>query len=342
MINKTSRAQTTPLSPRTFSQRIIQWQQKHGRNSLPWQQNPSPYHVLVSELMLQQTQVATVIPYFTRWVEQFPNFEALATASEDQVLAAWQGLGYYSRARNLHKAARYVVTELNGELPSAPNLLREVPGVGPYTAGAVTAFAFDKPAALVDGNVKRLFCRYFGIAGEPTKTSVNREIWQLADTYTPNSKNRRYAQALLDLGATICTPRKPKCEQCPLAESCNALASNRVDLLPEKKKKRDIPTRTGHFALDANAQGVVLVQRSGDGIWPRLWCLPELSNADVDAVIHGSFKHVFSHYRLTATVLRQNYKEPATRVAYDQLDQYGLPAPIRKYLRTHVVTTENS
>lgn len=337
MIHKTSQAPIGSLTPNEFAQIITTWQYQHGRNTLPWQREASPYHVLVSELMLQQTQVSTVIPYFERWIKKFPDLAALAQASEDEVLAQWQGLGYYSRARNLHKAADYVVTELKGQLPSTPESLREVPGVGPYTAGAITAFAFDKPAAIVDGNVKRLFCRYFGIDGDPNSSAINRRIWAKAEEFKPQSNSRQYAQALLDLGATICTPRNPKCALCPLQKSCNALATDRVNLLPQKRAKRALPTKEGYFALDANAKGVVLVQRSGNGIWPRLWCLPELSELPPQAQVHGNFKHVFSHYRLNATVINYTYPEANTRIPLDALAQYGLPAPIRKYIHTHVL-----
>ncbi|RWU11789.1 A/G-specific adenine glycosylase [Pseudidiomarina gelatinasegens] len=337
MINKTSQDAITPLLPKEFAHTIITWQHQHGRNTLPWQREASPYHVLVSELMLQQTQVSTVIPYFERWIKVFPDLATLAQASEDQVLAQWQGLGYYSRARNLHKAAGYVMTELNGQLPATPESLREVPGVGPYTAGAITAFAFDKPAAIVDGNVKRLFCRYFGINGDPNSSAINRQIWTKAEEYKPHSNSRQYAQALLDLGATICTPRNPKCELCPLQQSCNALATDRVNLLPQKRAKRTLPTKDGYFALDVNANGVILVQRSANGIWPRLWCLPELSELPPRAQVHGSFKHVFSHYRLNATVINCTPSHATTRIPLEALAQYGLPAPIRKYIHTHVL-----
>lgn len=334
MIDKTSSAKNTPLTPLEFSETITNWQRQHGRNELPWQINITPYRVLVSELMLQQTQVATVIPYFERWLQQFPTIEELAKASEDMVMAQWQGLGYYSRARNLHKAARYVVDELAGQLPDDPQQLREVPGVGPYTAGAISAFAFNKPAALVDGNVKRLFSRYFGIEGDISSTKINKAIWALAEQYTPTNDSRRYAQALLDLGATICTPRNPLCQQCPLQESCNALATDRVQALPNKKMKSKTPTRRGYFLLDLTDEGVVLAQRSADGIWPRLWCLPETDEAPTRANIHGTFKHVFSHYKLDATVFSYSASNRGARVRLDELDSYGLPTPIRKYLNT--------
>src|SRR5690554_60097 len=261
MSQKKTAKQHKKLPPNEFANQVICWQRRYGRHQLPWQLHNHPYHVLVSELMLQQTQVATVIPYFENWIKLFPDFNTLANAHEDQVLSAWQGLGYYSRARNLYQAAQFVMTNYQGELPSTPEQLREVPGVGPYTAGAITSFAFDKPAALVDGNVKRLFSRYFGIEGDPSTTHVNREIWKLAEQYTPNHDNRVYAQGLLDLGATCCTARNPKCAECPLQNSCYAFAHDRVNELPMRKKKAPLPTRQGYFLLDYDAHGIILQQR---------------------------------------------------------------------------------
>lgn len=322
------------LSSIDFAKTIIIWQRQHGRHNLPWQGTESAYQVLVSELMLQQTQVSTVIPYFNNWLEKFPSLEHLAEASEDEVMANWQGLGYYARARNLHKAAKFIRAEHAGKVPEQPELLREVPGIGPYTAGAIRAFAYNQPAAIVDGNIKRLFCRYFGVLGDPNKAATNKELWQLAEQYKPQQDNRTYAQGLLDLGATICTPRAPKCEQCPLAATCNALQTNRVHELPQRAVKRKIPTREGWFLLDINEAGVALQQRSGEGIWPKLWCLPELTEAPTASPpIDGHFKHSFSHYRLAATVFKGCVTDQHRRVPLDQLQQFGLPTPIRKYLQ---------
>ena len=339
---KSNQFETNSLPPASFAKHVIDWQLQHGRHGLPWQQHRDPYHVLVSELMLQQTQVRTVIPYFNNWLKEFPNINTLANAHEDHVLSVWQGLGYYSRARNLHRAAQYVVAELNGELPDSPELLREVPGVGPYTAGAITAFAFNKPAAIVDGNVKRLFSRYFGIHGDLSRSNATKKLWQLAEQYTPSENNRVYAQGLLDLGATVCKARNPVCHQCPLRTSCYALQTAQVNELPMRKKKALLPHKDGHFILAVNAQGVVLEQRTSTGIWPRLWCLPEVSEPPSELPVHGTFKHTFSHYRLTATIYAANVSTTNSllnsastqRVSISNLQQFGLPAPIRKYLDT--------
>lgn len=340
MRHKNNITTPVPLTSEIFAKTVIDWQLLHGRHNLPWQVKNQPYHVLVSEIMLQQTQVSTVIPYFNNWLKLFPDFSSLANATEDDVLSAWQGLGYYSRARNLHRAAQYVISDCGGQLPDSPELLREVPGVGPYTAGAITAFAFNKPAAIVDGNVKRLFARYFGIEGDISSSASNTQLWQLAESYTPSTDSRSYAQGLLDLGATVCSPRSPLCQQCPLNETCNALVTNRVDTLPMRKKKATIPTKNGYFVLDTNQQGILLEQRPGNGIWPRLWCLPECAAPLDQAKVHGTFKHVFSHYRLNATVYKANAMTDSDnppllkRFSPADLMQVGLPAPIRKYLDT--------
>ncbi|MGI0154024.1 A/G-specific adenine glycosylase [Pseudidiomarina sp. WS423] len=343
-MNKASKSlSTTALPPSEFNQTVIRWQSEHGRNELPWQLEQDPYHVLVSEFMLQQTQVATVIPYFTRWLHHFPTLATLASASEDEVLTQWQGLGFYRRARNLHKAAQYLQDTYQGQIPAQPQLLQEVPGIGPYTAGAITAFAFNQPAALVDGNVKRVFCRYFGIEQVPTSTAADKLIWQLAESYYPEQDNRSYAQGLLDLGATICTPRKPNCISCPLRASCYAYQQQRVDDLPTKPPRKTTPTKPGHFIWISNAKGIFLTQRSGDVIWPRLWSFPEVTEPPLQAALHGHFKHTFSHYKLAAQVwqlahpnqLAETLPTGLELISWQQLKNIALPTPIKRYLDKH-------
>lgn len=317
-----------------FSRCVVAWQRQHGRNGLPWQQENNPYHVLVSELMLQQTQVATVIPYFTRWLARFPDIKTLAAASEHEVMSHWQGLGYYQRARNLHKAAKTIVTDYAATVPQSAEELREIPGVGPYTAGAIRAFAFDAPAAIVDGNVKRLFARLFELPYVVNYSPHDRHFWQLSEHYTPQSDNRRFAQGLLDLGATICKPQQPLCHACPLQEHCQAYRNNNVENYPKRKQKKAVPTRNGYFLLDISPSGVVLEQRPDHGIWPSLWCLPQVDDAP-KATQHYEFKHTFSHYKLLATVwvtALDDTKPNRTRVPHTQLADYGLPAPIRRFL----------
>ncbi len=324
------------ISPSDFQQILLEWAAHHGRHDLPWQLNASPYAVLTSEIMLQQTQVITVIPYFQRWMEAFPDIQALADAEEDQVMQLWQGLGYYSRARNLQKAARYIVEECGGEFPDSLEGLQAIPGVGRYTAGAIRSFAFDHYGPIVDGNVRRLFCRLFGIEGQATSSAVQKKLWQLAHDYTPKEHNRKFAQGLLDMGATLCTPKKPGCERCPMQSHCVALKTDRVALLPTPKPKKVLPVKTASFGWLEQDQKLWLEKRPDSGIWSGLWCLPELAAEEVretDKPI-GRFKHTFSHYKLEASVEALTKAGTAGEwVPFEQIDQFGLPTPIRKFIQ---------
>lgn len=324
------------VSPEQFAQIVIDWQARHGRNDLPWQRESNPYHVLVSELMLQQTQVQTVIPYFERWISRFPDISALSAASEDEVMQLWQGLGYYRRARNLHAAATTVVNHYGGQLPVSATELREIPGIGPYTVGAIRAFAYDAPGAIVDGNVKRFFARLFRLPFLVNKSSHDRYFWALAEHYTPQSRNRRFAQGLLDLGATLCKPKQPDCEVCPFQARCLSLKHDEVTAFPKRQAKKPIPTREGYFVLDLNVAGVLLEKRDASSVWPNLWCLPELQNAP-DTEPFGQFKHTFSHYKLEASIWCQTAtsKPEQQRVPLNNIASLGLPAPIRKYLQQY-------
>ena len=350
----------SPPDPALFNQLLLTWHARDGRHDLPWQQDPTPYRVLVSEVMLQQTQVATVIPYFNRWMAAFPDQETLAAASNDQVMALWQGLGYYSRARNLQKAARFIVDECGGLFPRSLDELQRIPGVGRYTAGAIASFAYNEFGPIVDGNVKRLFCRLFGIEGQLTSSLVTRQLWDLAHHYTPQQHNRAFAQGLLDMGATLCTPKSPACTRCPFNQHCVARLNDRIAALPSPKPKKQIPTRRGHFLWQERDGQLLLEKRPDDGIWGGLWCLPELlspertlglntstasatDNADpetappIDACLKGSFDHTFSHYKLKAEVWQTQSREPSARYqawfSADELQTIGLPAPIRKFLK---------
>lgn len=317
---------------------VINWQQSHGRHQLPWQQDVTPYKVLVSELMLQQTQVATVIPYFQRWMQVFPTVQALAAAPEDEVMRLWQGLGYYARARNLQKAARFI-TEL-GEFPVTLEALLQVPGVGRYTAGAIMSFAYQQHGPIVDGNVRRLYCRLFALEGVPNTPALEKQLWAKAEQLTPRHQKphadcRSFAQGLLDLGATVCKPRQPLCEQCPLASHCQALAQHRISDFPNAKPKKTVPVKDGHFLLIRKAQQVLLVKRPGAGIWPALWCLPQPAQAPLDAELVGQFSHQFTHYKLEAKVWSAEMSiADAEQVWVDavNLADFGLPAPVRVYL----------
>lgn len=333
------------LAPDAFAGTVLRWQQQHGRHDLPWQQPPTPYRVLVSEIMLQQTQVSTVIPYFQRWLSAFPDLNSLANADEDQVMALWQGLGYYSRARNLQKAAQYLVDEYNGEFPNDLAELERIPGVGRYTAGAIRSFAFNDYGPIVDGNIRRLFCRLFAIDGEPMSSRVSKQLWQFAEQLTPRHQNRAFAQGLLDLGATVCTPKKPSCRDCPLQNNCLALAQNRVDELPNPKPKKNIPLRQGHFIWQTDQSRICLQRRPETGIWARLWALPEVAEAPTDALKIGEFQHTFSHYKLHAHVWQLSaaeIQEPNAGAAelhwlsFESLADIGLPTPIRQFLEAQI------
>lgn len=323
-----------------ISAKVIEWQRSHGRHQLPWQQDVTPYKVLVSELMLQQTQVATVIPYFNRWMQVFPNAEALAAAAEDEVMRLWQGLGYYARARNLQKAARYIA-EL-GEFPATLDALLQVPGVGRYTAGAIMSFAYQQYGPIVDGNVRRLYCRLFALDGIPNTPALEKQLWAKAELLTPNHQQahpdcRAFAQGLLDLGATVCKPRQPLCELCPLAGHCQALAQNRIASLPNAKPKKTVPVKDGHFLLIRQQQKVLLVKRPGAGIWPALWCLPQPELAPAGAELIGEFSHQFTHYKLQAKVWAAELTLQNAEQAWvdlSSLDDFGLPAPVRLYLQS--------
>ena len=325
---------------KTFQNQVVSWQKTHGRHQLPWQQAATPYTVLVSELMLQQTQVATVIPYFQRWMASFPTIEALAAASNDEVMAHWQGLGYYARARNLHKAAVYISGL--GAFPKTLEALLAVPGVGRYTAGAIMSFAYDSYGPIVDGNVRRLYARYFAIDGVTSSSAVDKKLWALAENLTPTDNCRSFAQGLLDLGATICKPRQPLCEQCPLANSCQALLQNRVDELPTAKPKKLVPVKPGHFLWFIKDGHILLQKRPDKGIWASLWSLPQVdahSKWLTQAQLHGVFVHQFTHYKLDASVwtVQHNLLKVQEEFAgswyhKDELNKVGLPAPIRSFI----------
>ncbi len=331
-----------------FQQQVIVWQQQHGRHQLPWQQRvdnepaaAAAYRVLVSELMLQQTQVATVIPYFERWMATFPTVHALAQADEDEVMRLWQGLGYYARARNLHKAAKYLAEQ--ADFPTSLAELLQVPGVGRYTAGAILSFAFDQYGPIVDGNVRRLYCRFFALAGAPHSTGLEKQLWQKAHDLTPQLQSRSFSQGLLDLGATICKPRQPLCEQCPLASDCAALRCNQVNEYPNAKAKKIVPTKSGNFLWITQGEAILLQKRPSPGIWGALWCLPQVDDDSpllANAVLHGEFNHQFTHYKLAAKVWQlplANYElalrqaAPEIWAKANELALLGLPAPLKSY-----------
>jgi len=269
----------TDLPP--FSERLLAWFDEHGRKTLPWQQDRTPYRVWVSEIMLQQTQVATVIPYYERFMARFPKVADLAQAPIDDVLSLWTGLGYYARARNLHKTACIVAEEYDGEFPDSVEGLESLPGIGRSTAGAILTLGHGGWAPILDGNVKRVLARYLAIEGWPGRSDVLAALWKASEAMTPRERTADYTQGIMDLGATLCTKSKPECLFCPMTEDCQARISGTQPAYPGKKPKKKIPTRDTHFIICVDSQGRVLLERRPpSGIWGGLWSFPEASHAD--------------------------------------------------------------
>ena len=336
-----------------FATTLLAWFDAHGRHDLPWQHPRTPYRVWVSEIMLQQTQVQTVIGYFERFIARFPDLASLAAAHEDEVLALWSGLGYYSRARNLHRAAKACVEQRRGELPDTLEALSALPGIGRSTAAAILAQAHGQRQAILDGNVKRVLARLIGETEWPGKPAVEKRLWAEAESRLPQTRLADYTQALMDFGATFCTPRKPHCADCPLRGTCRAFADNAVARVPARKPAKPLPTRSARMLLLRDAQGRVLLERRvGKGVWQGLWSLPEApdeaaAKALTDELGAGEghalpgFTHVFSHYRLDVRPSLHAVREPvlddtATRrwLRTDELDDVGLPSPIRTLLES--------
>ena len=307
------------MADTSFSARLLTWHAAHGRHGLPWQQDRTPYRVWLSEIMLQQTQVATVIPYFERFVAHYPEVAALAAADQDEVLHLWSGLGYYSRARNLHRCAQLVVSRHGGEFPTDIDALVALPGIGRSTAAAILAQACEQPHAILDGNVKRVLSRYHAVAGWPGESAVEKCLWQYAEMHMPRHDVCNYTQAIMDLGATLCTRARPRCGECPLASDCAALATDSVGQCPASRPKRAMPRRSTVFLVIENDAGEVLLERRpASGIWGGLWCFPELADestlaAKLDALGLAAgeviarlspIAHSFTHFHLEITPLR--------------------------------------
>ena len=298
----------------SFAHRLLDWWDQHGRKDLPWQQDRTPYRVWVSEIMLQQTQVATVIDYYRRFMARFPDVRTLADASIDEVLHLWTGLGYYARARNLHKCARIVRDEFNGEFPTGVEALESLPGIGKSTAGAIASLAQDHRAPILDGNVKRVLTRYHAITGYPGETAVAKRLWEIAEQHTPQQRFADYTQAIMDLGATLCRRSRPNCPDCPMVEDCQAHAQQAVNDYPHRKPKKTKPVRRARMFVLHRDGSVLLEQRPPQGIWGGLWTPPERSvetlltelaqelglTADAleDAHYAPEFRHTFTHYHL--------------------------------------------
>ena len=298
-----------PADP-DFARQLLAWQKRHGRHDLPWQGTRDPYRIWVSEIMLQQTQVTAVIPYYQRFMARFPDVRALAAAGEDEVLRHWSGLGYYARARNLHRAARIVAEAGGGRFPRSAQGLAELPGIGRSTAAAIAAFAWGERVAILDGNVKRVLARRFGVEGFPGAGPVEAGLWALAESLLPERGVEAYTQGLMDLGATLCTRGKPDCGRCPLREDCVALNTGRVAELPAARPKKAYPTREATWLVLLHAGEVLLERRPPTGLWGGLWVFPEPAGADIAACAErlgcelvaqrelARFAHGFTHFRL--------------------------------------------
>ncbi len=314
----------------TFANCLLKWYQRHGRHDLPWQKNKSLYSVWVSEIMLQQTQVVTVIPYYQNFMQRFHDIATLAAATQDEALRYWAGLGYYRRARNLHKAASSIVESSQGAFPVTYREVLALPGIGPSTAGAILAQATGQRHAILDGNVKRVLARYQAIEGWPGKKTIEKQLWEYAELYTPKSNVADYTQAIMDLGATLCTRSSPKCDACPLVSDCKAHQLNLTTELPTKKPKKTIPVKQKRFLIIRNKHGEMLMEkRPPSGIWGGMWSLPELTMDEaVDVAVERnwqlmvdsyndlpSFRHTFSHFHLDITPCEVDVKAVSGAVA---------------------------
>ena len=334
----------------SFASRIIHWQQRFGRHTLPWQADRDPYRIWLSEIMLQQTQVATVIPYFERFMARFPSLLLLAAAHEDEVLTLWSGLGYYSRARNLHAAARIVAKNHDGQFPATPEAIAQLPGVGRSTAAAIAALAFGQRCAILDGNVKRALARHGGLAGWTGDKKVENLLWQLAESRLPPTSIEAYTQGMMDLGALVCSRSQPACTACPVSADCVAHTQRRTAELPTPRPKKVLPEKQIQMLLLIDRGELLLEKRPDRGIWGGLWSLPEL-DFDADPAAHcfrhfgvstleqqplALLAHSFTHFKLE---IRATRLHPATRpppqpgqrwLPVDRVLDAALPAPVRK------------
>ena len=339
-----------------FHERLLDWYDIHGRKDLPWQHDISPYHVWLSEIMLQQTQVSTVIPYYLRFITQYGDITSLASAKLDDILALWAGLGYYARARNLHKAANILVRQHKAEMPFSIDELIALPGIGRSTAGAIMALAHQQKHPILDGNVKRVLARYTAISGWPGKKPIEQKLWKIAESLLPEKRITHYTQAQMDLGATICKRNKPLCLQCPLHEDCKAFQLGTPELFPTSKPKKEIPSRQSHWLIAQSNNGKILLeQRPNNGIWGGLWSFPEFDcpinlvsfsqeklKVNPEEIQHQtSISHVFTHFKLDITPYlvhsSDNYQKIDNNKIFgwytirDAL-QLGIPAPVKAFL----------
>ena len=337
-----------------FAARVLDWFDVHGRKDLPWQQPQDAYRTWVSEIMLQQTQVQTVIPYFERFMARFPDVTALADAARDEVLRHWSGLGYYARARNLHRAAQMIRDDFGGVFPETLEALTALPGIGRSTAGAILALSMDQRQPILDGNVKRVLARHEAVAGWPGKTTVAKRLWDIAERNTPEDRVADYTQAIMDLGATVCTRSHPACERCPVAADCAARHQDAIALFPGRKPKKTKPLRTTTMILASDGGQVYLERRPESGIWGGLWSLPELNGKAVEDWCRERLagepvevedwevlRHSFSHYDLDIRPILVRIDAPLSKVAdcdgacWHPMDEDlpgGVAAPVSKLI----------
>ena len=351
------------VPPRKIAAPLLAWHARSGRHDLPWQQDRAPYRVWVSEIMLQQTQVATVIPYFERFMARFPDVRSLADAPADEVMHLWTGLGYYARARNLHRAAQVIRDQHGGDFPRLLDDVMALPGIGRSTAGAILAISTGARHPILDGNVKRVLARYYAVDGPIDENATLGELWRHAEANTPEAHVDTYTQAIMDLGATLCTRARPRCTECPIAQDCRARIEGRQADLPAAKQRRAVRKLRHAVMLVARRESaVLLVQRPDTGIWGGLWCLPEFTDRDAAAAFAATelsqaslaqrtlpdIAHSFTHFDLVITPLVANCRgEMGVRQGkslwYDLAEpaRVGLPAPIKTLLGSLLETTES-
>ena len=339
-----------------FSTQLLKWWDKNGRKDLPWQHPRTAYHVWVAEIMLQQTQVKTVIPYFNRFINRFPDIQSLAAVSNDEVLAFWSGLGYYARARNLLKTAKICMESHAADLPKTPEELAALPGIGESTANAIYSQACDKPAVILDGNVKRVLARYFAVEGWPGKSSIHKQLWNLAEELLPEKRGADYTQAIMDLGATLCTRSKPVCDQCPVKHDCKALGTDMVKRFPAPNPGLKTRKQSFHMVILKDENGNVLLERRPPaGIWGGLWSLPadddgrpieqRLGIASHSLRSLATLKHQLTHIHMTIQPLIGHVEIVSGGVecmpdqrwfSQQEWPALGLPKPVRHLLETYL------
>lgn len=347
----------------SFARRLLSWHKVAGRHDLPWQHDPTPYRVWISEIMLQQTQVDTVREYFQRWMQRFDSIEAVAEAPLDEVLHQWSGLGYYARARNIHRAALVLHECHGGEFPDDFDAVLALPGIGPSTAGAILSLARNERHAILDGNVKRVLSRYHGVEGWPGQAAVAKKLWALAEQHTPNTDNAAYTQAIMDLGATVCTRTRPRCNDCPIAGQCVAKAAGRQRDFPGTRPKKKRPVRTTVMALLEDPRGRVLLEhRQSAGLWGGLWSLPQhdsLANLEEWVAAVGTspadlepwplLRHGFTHFQLEITPVRVRLADRPAAVGETTTTRWvdptampalGIAAPVARLLEQLAIATE--